>query len=247
MNQIRTMLVLPSLIFGALISLVAFYANFRWKRRRMYELAEKIPGPKGLPLIGIGHRFLLPNHRKKIKFHANSGKRSFTSISKVWLGPELLIVINTPEALQIVLNSQHCLNKSKLYDVLPVNKGLVVANGQLWRNHRKILNPAFSTRAIQQLIPTFDEKAKIFTENLRAEVGRGPFDVTGYMAACSLETILKGTMEIDRNIQGDPLNNKYIENFDKFVDESFELDRKSNKFLPQRFSRNDDENAQRLL
>lgn len=210
------MLVLPSLIFGILICFVAFYATFRWKRRRLYELAAKIPGPDGLPFIGIGHKFLIPGYQKKIKFHRNSGKK-FSSLTKLWLGPELLIVVNTPEALQIVLNSQHCLNKSKLYDVVPVNKGLVVANGQLWRHHRKILNPAFTPRAIQQLIPIFDLKANILAENLRAQVGEKPFDVTAYVAACSLETILKGTMEIDRNIQGNPLNNEYIENFEMLV------------------------------
>lgn len=210
------MLVLQSLAFGGLICLVAFYASFRWRRRRLYELAEKIPGPIGLPLIGIGYKFLIPNYQKIFEV-LDQFSKEFTSPVKAWLGPELMIVADTPDALQIVLNSQDCLDKSPLYDVLMVTKGLLIANGQLWRNHRKILNPVFSLRAIKQLIPTFNEKAKIFTDNLRAKVGKQPFDVSAYLAACTLETILKGMMEVERDIQKDPTNNVYIHDIEMLV------------------------------
>lgn len=33
-------------------ALLLWYAYWRLSRRRMYELAEKLPGPPGLPIIG---------------------------------------------------------------------------------------------------------------------------------------------------------------------------------------------------
>ena len=42
-----------------LIGLItAWYMKFRWNRRNLYRLADKIHGPKGLPLIGVAFKFL---------------------------------------------------------------------------------------------------------------------------------------------------------------------------------------------
>lgn len=204
------MLVLQSLVFGSLICCVAFYAIFRYKRRRLYELADKIPGPNGLPLIGLGYKFLIPDYQKVFQILADVSKE-YTSPARAWLGPELLILANTPEAMQIILNSPHCLDKSRLYDVLLLKKGLLTANGEVWRRHRKILNPAFTIRAVQALIPTFDVKSKVLVKSLNAKVDTKPFDISVYVAACSLESILKGTMELDLDVQSNPHGNRYIE------------------------------------
>jgi cytochrome P450 len=106
--------------------------------------------------------------------------------------------------------AQKCLDKSPLYDVLIVRKGLLVGSGELWRNHRKILNPAFSISILQKLVPVFDEKSTVFVKNLKELVDKTEFDVYGYMSACSLETLLKGTMETNRDFQSNPLKNDYI-------------------------------------
>lgn len=209
---------LQSLLFGSLITLIALYATFVWRRRRMYQLAAKIPGPNGLPFIGHGLKFLNGDFKQIFELLV-SITEGYSTISKIWLGPELLVFAETPESLQIVLNSQKCLDKSPLYDVLVLTKGLLVGSGELWKRHRKILNPTFSIGILQQLIPTFDEKSQIFVRNLKKEIGREEFDVYGYMSACSLETLLKGTMEIDRDFQSDPLNNSYINHIEVLVNQ----------------------------
>jgi hypothetical protein len=42
------------LIFASVVVAVCW---FWWSRRRFRELANRIPGPKGLPLIGNVHKF----------------------------------------------------------------------------------------------------------------------------------------------------------------------------------------------
>lgn len=191
------------------MSLLICYVNFLWKRRRLYYLASKIPGPQGLPWLGMAHKFINADF-KTILTTLTSMSTGYPSISKIWLGPELLIFAADPESLQIVLNSQKCLDKSPLYDTLLLTKGLVLANGQMWKRHRKILNPAFNIGVLQSLIPLFDEKSRIFIDNLEKQVGKHRFDIYVYMSACSLETLLKGNFDIDRDIQSDPLTNGYL-------------------------------------
>lgn len=203
------MMLLQSLFFGILICFSTFYATFLWRRRRLYHLAKIIPGPNGLPLIGVSYKFLVADFKKMCEILVTMSN-GYPSIMKIWLGPELVVFAATPESLQIVLNSQKCLDKSPLYDVLILTKGLLVGSGQLWKAHRKILNPAFRISILQRLIPTFDSKSKIFVKNLEQELGKKEFDVYGYISACSLETLLKGTMDVDRDIQSKPLENEYI-------------------------------------
>lgn len=207
------MLVLQSLIFGLVVCLLSFYANFRWRRRRLYELAAKLPGPRGLPLIGMAHKFIKTDF--KTIFHTvTTITKGHASPAGIWLGPEFVVFAETPEALQVVLNSPKCLDKSSLYDVLILTKGLLVGSGDIWRAHRKILNPAFSIKVLQPLVPLFDEKSKIFIDNLKAKVGKGEFDIYVYMSNCSLETLLKGTLDMDRDIQSSSKQSDYIVNID---------------------------------
>lgn len=211
------MLVAQSLAFGLLIFLVAFYASFLWKRRRLYYLASKLPGPKGLPLVGQAHRFLNADFKDIFDYFV-AVPNDYPTPMKIWLGPELVVFADSPESLQIVLNSPKCLDKSPFYDEFVLTKGLLVCGGNMWRNHRRIMNPAFSISVLQKLIPTFDEKSKILLKNLEAEVGKEAFDVYGYITACSMETLLKGTMDVDRDYQSDALTNEFFHHVEMLVE-----------------------------
>lgn len=53
--------------------------------------------------------------------------------SRYWVGPILFIVISSPEDMQTVLNSPHCLQKSHVYDFFDTfedNDGLFTAKGK---------------------------------------------------------------------------------------------------------------------
>jgi len=57
-----------STVFLSLLipALILYYIYFRLSRRHMIELAEKIPGPEGLPLIGNVLLFLGSSDSKTI-------------------------------------------------------------------------------------------------------------------------------------------------------------------------------------
>lgn len=58
-----TPLVSATAVFYWLLApaLVLWYVYFRLQRRRIVELADKMPGPKGYPLIGNAIEFLGKN------------------------------------------------------------------------------------------------------------------------------------------------------------------------------------------
>lgn len=52
------MLKFQDVLVVAVIALITYYVHFRYKRRRLYELAATVPGTKELPLLGILHKFI---------------------------------------------------------------------------------------------------------------------------------------------------------------------------------------------
>jgi cytochrome P450 family 4 len=58
-----------SAIFFSLLvpALILWYIYWRLSRRRLYALAEKLPGPEGLPLIGNALDLTGTSHSELIK------------------------------------------------------------------------------------------------------------------------------------------------------------------------------------
>lgn len=203
------MFVLQSLLFGSLLLLVALYANFLWKRRRLNELARKLPGSNGLPFIGILHKFAFRSYRHYLSVLCEIPDGN--SLTKFWMGPFLSVIINSPENLQIVLNSPKCQKKPEaFYNVWSATEGMVLSHGSLWKRHRKILSSAFTVNVLHRLLPMFHEKSKKSIEVLRKHVNQGEFDVYENVAACSLETLMKGNFNYDRDYQTEPQNAKLL-------------------------------------
>jgi len=53
-------------------ALILYFVYWKLQRRRLLELAEKIPGPKGYPIVGHGFSFLGSSLRK---FHSGGFRK----------------------------------------------------------------------------------------------------------------------------------------------------------------------------
>lgn len=200
------MLVLQSLITACITLLVAFYANFLWKRRRFYELANKIPQRKGLPFVGYLYKFIFQSYKNYLQLMADIPDYK-DPLTGVWLGPFFGVIINSPEYLQTVLNSPKCQKKpGAFYDVWQCETGLVLAHGHMWKKHRKIFNNAFSLNVLQGMLPMFNDKSIKSIKLMDKHLNNGEFDAYEVVAAASLETLMKGNFNYDRDYQTDPHN-----------------------------------------
>lgn len=71
-NVIQTSTWAATNLFYVLLvpALVLWYAYWRMSRRHMYELAEKLDGPKGWPLIGNALEFTGGSAGESFKMHS---------------------------------------------------------------------------------------------------------------------------------------------------------------------------------
>lgn len=196
---------------------VCLILNYFLKRRKFLLLASKIPGPKlHIPLIGILPEFIGADLKKIFEVVVKYQKQ-FKGLSKVWFGPELMVLINTPEAMQKVLNSKECLGKPKFFKCFRLEKASLFGTLDAWRNHRKILNPAFSICVLKTFIPLFDANARKFIKILEAKCDdvASEFDVFPHMSAFFLETILQVALDLEVDILNNEEKDELLKHYDE--------------------------------
>lgn len=83
------------------------------KYRECYQL--NLPGPFALPFIGNAHRFIGGSNEAILNVMTYLTTNWPTPL-RFWLGPKYFVLVTKPEDVQVVLTSQHCLNRDDVYD-----------------------------------------------------------------------------------------------------------------------------------
>jgi cytochrome P450 len=200
-----------SLLHALLAVVVVSYLVFRWKRRRLYELASEIPGKKEFPFIGALYSFSnlqLKDYAKQVLSYCSSDHK----ISKGWFGPKLVVLTEDADCIHTILNSPHALHKPTVfYKGLYMDEGLLACNGEQYDRHRKILSKSFTVGLIQKFLVTFNNKTKRCVDKLSRHLGGGDFDVFEYVGTCTLESFCTGQLNYDKNL--------YDSNFMKMIED----------------------------
>lgn len=182
-------------MFGLLllfaVVLLTIFIEFRWKQRRIYELAKKLPGYDGLSIIEslvlalrLSRKDYIPAIEKYIKNDA--------PITKIWLVNFFAILTKDAGIIHKVFNTPQTYDKPMIfYQVFFMDHALTPLGGDTHRRHRQILNKAFSMKILQQLPKIFDEKSKKILKLMEPKIGSEEFDVSEYVGALSLESFGK--------------------------------------------------------
>lgn len=133
-----------------------------------------------------------------------------TSPFKFWFGPNLYLGFCKPEHMQAALNSNNCLEKADLYQVMSDIDG--APNGQnysailrstteVWKFHRKIINPSFSSNILKTFVPQMNKACKLMIENLKTELNKKSFNFYQNAVCCTLDMICFTAMGVEMDIQ----------------------------------------------
>lgn len=136
-------------------TLVLWYTYWRLSRAHLYKLAARLPGPRGLPIVGhlfdvIGPascRFPLPvinslNFPYFFPFLSFSlaavfktvirKSTPFEHIAKMWIGPKLVVFIYDPRDVELLLSSHVYIDKASEYKFFKpwLGDGLLISTGE---------------------------------------------------------------------------------------------------------------------
>lgn len=181
-------------------ALSLYYLYWRVSRRRMLELAEKIPGPKGWPILGNALEFIGSPHEIFMRVYAKS--EEFGRLAKVWIGPRLLIFLTDPRDVELILSSHVHIDKSPEYRFFKpwLGDGLLISTGQKWRAHRKLIAPTFHLNVLKSFIDLFNKNSRETVKKLEKEMGK-EFDCHDYMSEATVEILLETAMGVSKSTQ----------------------------------------------
>lgn len=114
---------MPVLLFLAIIAVFCLL-QYKLNRRHLETCGEKIPGPKGFPLVGVLPKFLGKSNEEILKIVLDIVD-SYEGVARFWLGNKLVLLINNVNYTKTVLNSEKCLDKAFAYEFLDVSLGLI--------------------------------------------------------------------------------------------------------------------------
>ncbi|KAF2885094.1 hypothetical protein ILUMI_21097 [Ignelater luminosus] len=193
--------VFDTLLIILVFTLIVWYAQYHWKRKKLYAFAAKRNGPFALPFIGNALHFAGSNH--DILSNALKIANSYDSPVRVWLGQKLFFAISKPHQLEVIMNSPNALEKDELYKHAEAigGTGLFTASVPKWKRHRKIIMPTFNQKILDDFVEVFCEESQILVKQLEKVVGKGTFNVFHYVSRCTLDIICETAMGVTVDAQ----------------------------------------------
>ena len=114
----------------------------------------------------------------------------YGKIFRVFLGPQLQIVLTDPKDIEVILSSQKYIEKSDEYNFIKkwLGDGLLISNKKKWFSRRKIITPTFHFKILEQFVDVFDGQSTVFADKLSTHEGKD-FDIFPLVCLCALDVI----------------------------------------------------------
>ncbi|CAG9771773.1 unnamed protein product [Ceutorhynchus assimilis] len=112
---------------------------------------------------------------------------------------------------ELLFSSAVHIQKPTQYDFLHgwLGQGLLTSYGAHWKNHRRVITPAFHFSILQDYISIFNAVGDKFIEKLKNEVGKDSMEISKIVSLCTLDVICEAAMGVKINALEEE-NSKYI-------------------------------------
>jgi cytochrome P450 len=170
---------------------VILYFWYRQQFLKKFELAEKLPGPKGYPILGNALEFIgksPPQILKTLERFYEEFKHH--KLARLRVGPAVLVLLSHPTTAEVILSSQKFIEKSDEYHHFKdwLATGLLTSTGSKWFARRKVITPTFHFKILDQFVEVFDRNSKVLVKQLTKLKGQSA-DIFPFVTLCALDVI----------------------------------------------------------
>ncbi|KAJ8709493.1 hypothetical protein PYW08_009497 [Mythimna loreyi] len=197
-------------MLAVVLIFIACVLYWRWRRQRKVKATEPPELPGGWPIVG--HLLRLVTDSCTLYDRIDVGHHEVTQMGGVvraHTGTRTLYLLTDPDDSLTVATAS--MEKDNFYNFAEpwLGHGLITAKYEIWKHHRKLLNPAFSQILLDTFMDAFNSQSKKMVENLENEAGKGFFDHSIYTRHNALETICMTALGVD--FTDTNLNSKYVQ------------------------------------
>ncbi|KAL7733198.1 hypothetical protein ACLKA6_004710 [Drosophila palustris] len=162
-----------------------------------------LPGPFCWPVFGALQLMFKLNPKSFIEVSAKQVDKH-GELQRVWAFDRLMILSCDLEFNEQLLASQEHLVKHPVYKVLGqwLGNGLLLSDGKVWHQRRKIITPTFHFSILEQFVEVFDQQSNICIQRLEQKAdGKTTFDVYPFICLAALDIIAETAMGTKVNAQ----------------------------------------------
>ncbi|XP_045775571.1 cytochrome P450 4C1-like [Maniola jurtina] len=178
------------LCVATIIALFFFYYLVGTRHKKI----NKIPGPKGIFIVGHGFDFLMTPESVFYYFRYLANK--YRDMFELKLGNLRFLILMHPMHVENLINSTEHNDKGYLYAFLRpwLRDGLLLSSGKKWHQRRKILTPAFHFKILCHFNTVLVEKSLKLVENLQSEVNCSKTNIYSFISDFTLNSICETAM-----------------------------------------------------
>ncbi|KAJ0170832.1 hypothetical protein K1T71_013604 [Dendrolimus kikuchii] len=176
--------------------------------------------PGALPIIG--HSLTLLKYgrdswvfiKEAMLLALNSGQDACTFVC----GNYCFHVLTNPEDCYTVANT--CMEKHDIYKFTKgfLGEGLMTAPGSVWKQHRKLLTPAFNQQVLDGFLETFNKESRNLVISFNEKSRKVPFDPLPLLQHWSLFTVCSTTMGFNGSENDTEIFKEYMSILRKLFD-----------------------------
>ncbi|KAL3283332.1 hypothetical protein HHI36_006480 [Cryptolaemus montrouzieri] len=194
------------LVYSLLVvTLVTF---FLWWRKRPSVRVGNFPSPPSVFLLGHGPYI---NSTKKLLPYFHKHLLENNGIIKLLVGPKVLLVVSNHEFLKWITSTSKFTHKPQEYQYLKdwLGDGLLIAKGDRWKTHRRILNQAFNYQALENHIQVVENTSNILVRKLEDHIGQDSLDIYPIISSFTFDVVCESSMATSVNaLEND--NSEYL-------------------------------------
>ncbi|XP_058117984.1 cytochrome P450 4d2-like [Anopheles ziemanni] len=202
------MMMINLFFFFCITTAIVIVLKITRKHRDVKTLLKKLPNFRAVPSLPLlGSAFLFRDStpdgilRTLTKFHRQYGKNLLLQE----LGNEFKLLTTDPRVIEQVMQTRN-VKKTSFYKFLTpwLGHSSVILDGSRWSTRRKIINPAFHYKMLNDFILTMVAQTDTLVEKLRSHVGGPEFDVHFPLRYCTMDVISETAMGIQLQCQSNP-------------------------------------------
>lgn len=119
-----------------------------------------------------------------------------------WMGPSIYVLSDHPDTYELVLNSEKTIKKSYIYDFFHIKRGILTSEPNIWKKHRKLLNPTLGSKMVNRILPIINEQSHKMVESMQRHVGQS-VEMYGIMFRTAIYSVSKSLFSVRWPMQND--------------------------------------------
>ncbi|CAA9997974.1 unnamed protein product [Nesidiocoris tenuis] len=190
------------LLFVAVFVLFILQQIFHIPPLRTILKFARLPGPVRIPFVGLALELLFVEPWDSLNL-INKYCKQYNDFFNAYVLGVPIAVLQDPDDIKVVLSSNYHIDKGVYYKFLEpwLAGGLIPSGGDKWRTRRRLLNPTFHNRILEDNIGNFWKNTRFMTQCMLNNCATGPIKLKDYLNPCALDIICETAMGVCLNAQ----------------------------------------------